>query len=90
VIAEWALADKRIDYGLAFCDWLLAHLEEECAYRLAGEIRFWRAQLRLSARDRDGARADLEQAQGWLGRSEAIVLATKVRAALAVQSGGAS
>ena len=83
VIAEWALADGCIGYGLRFCDWLLPQFEAEDALRLAGEMRYWRGQLRRAANQADGAVADLMQAREWLIRCDARTLLVKVDEALA-------
>jgi hypothetical protein len=83
VIAEWALADGRIGYGLRFCDWLLPQFEAEDALRLAGEMRYWRGRLRWVANQADGAVADLMQARDWLIRCDARTLLAKVDEALA-------
>lgn len=74
VIAEWALADGRIEYGLNFCHWLLGRLEVEDAHRIAGEMRYWRARLHLAHGDIDSAKADFQQAREWLAQSDTRVL----------------
>jgi tetratricopeptide (TPR) repeat protein len=83
MIAEWALTDGRIEYGLCFCDWALQAFEAEDALRLAGEMRYWRGRLRHAAGDDEGARADLHQARAWLAGSDALLLVTRVDEALA-------
>lgn len=83
MIAEWALADGRIEHGLRFCDWSLQSFEAEDALRLAGEMRYWRGRLRHAAGDNEGARADLRQARAWLARSDARLLVARVDEALA-------
>jgi tetratricopeptide (TPR) repeat protein len=84
VIAEWALTDERIAFGLRFCDWLLSRLEAQDAHRLAGEMRYWRGRLRLAAGDAEGAQADLVQAREWLTRCSVLTLLAQVDEALAL------
>jgi tetratricopeptide (TPR) repeat protein len=83
VFAQLALADGRLDFGIQVCDWLLNHAEREGALRLAGEMRYWRAELHHRRGDAISARVDLVQAQEWLSHCRATALVRKVEASLA-------
>lgn len=82
-IAELALAENRLDFGLAFCDWFLGRLEPEEAWRLAGEMRFLRGLVLLAAGDHTAAEADLLESHGRLTQAEAPTLLWRVDARLA-------
>ena len=62
--ASWALTTGRLDRGLELCDWMLARLEPEEAWRCAGELRYARGRLHLARGDTSHAEADLLEARG--------------------------
>ena len=67
--AEWTLATGRLDLGLSFCDWMLSRLEPEEAWRIIGEMRYWRGRICLAAGDSAHAEADLLEARSHLARA---------------------
>jgi tetratricopeptide (TPR) repeat protein len=93
VIAQLALLERRLDFGMAFCDWFLGHVEEEGAWRLAGEMRYLRGRIHLArarighagqaGRELQAAQEDLAEARARLAESEAPVLLWRVDTALA-------
>ena len=58
-IAELALAEQRLEFGLHFCNWLLPHFEREEMRLPAAEMRYHRAQIYLASGDAEKAEDDL-------------------------------
>jgi hypothetical protein len=83
VIAELALLEKELDFGLGFCTWFVTRLEAEEVWRLAAEMRYWRGRIALARGDPAAAQADLLEARARLAASEVHVLLWKVDAVLA-------
>jgi tetratricopeptide (TPR) repeat protein len=93
VIAQLALLERRLDFGMAFCDWFLGHLEAEGAWRLAGEMRYLRGSIWLARAgtgragralgELQAAQEDLTEARARLAESEAPALLWRVDTALA-------
>ncbi len=82
-VAEFALAEKRDDFGLQFCNWLLGRYEQEEVWGLAAEIYFLRAQVHAVRGSHAEAKADLIRAREILERAENKTLLWRVDAALA-------
>jgi tetratricopeptide (TPR) repeat protein len=83
VFAEWALASGHPGLGLSFCDWMLGRLESEEVWRIAGEMRYWRGRIYLTAGDSARAEADLLEARSRLAQAGVVILTWKIDAALA-------
>jgi tetratricopeptide (TPR) repeat protein len=82
-LAEFHIAEGRLEDGLQFCDWLLDKLETEGVHRLAGEMRYWRGRIHAALGDLSQAETDLLQAREWLEQAEARILLWRIDMALA-------
>ncbi len=80
-IAELALAERRFDEGLQFCDWLLARCEQEEIWGFAAEMYFLRAQIQMARGALSHAENDLSRAREILERAENKLLLWRVDAA---------
>ena len=82
-IAAWSAADGRLEHGLAFCDWILGHIEPEGAWRFVGQMLYERGKILQRLGDSLQAEADLLRARKLLENSGALILIWRVDAALA-------
>jgi tetratricopeptide (TPR) repeat protein len=83
VYAEWALAAGHPGLGLGLCDWMLGRLEPEEAWRITGEMRYWRGRIYMAVGDLSRAEADLLEAHSRLTHAGVVILTWKIDAALA-------
>lgn len=82
-IPELALAQGRLDFGLAFCNWMLSHHEREKNWRLACDIFYYRGLLQHACGNADAAERDLERAREIATTTRCIILLWHIEAALA-------
>jgi tetratricopeptide (TPR) repeat protein len=82
-IAAWSAVDGRLEQGLAFCDWLLGHMEPEGAWRFVGEILYQRGMILMQLGDFLQAEVDLLRARELLEHSNIVLSLWRADAALA-------
>lgn len=81
-IPELALARGQLDFGLAFCNWILEQLEREKTWRLACDIYFARARLCKARSDMQSAEHDLNRALEIAGQTRYLLLSWRLHAEL--------
>jgi len=81
-IAQLALAERRLDFGLRFCDWLISRFEPEEMWRHVAEMRYYRACFLLACGGFAGAETDLTLARGIAETAETQILLWRIDAAL--------
>lgn len=83
MLAELALAENRLDDGLALCNGLLVQFEREEQMGLAAPMYYWRAGLRRARGDLAGAEDNALKARATLERAEHRLLLWRAEALLA-------
>jgi hypothetical protein len=81
-IAQLALAERRLDFGLRFCDWLISRFEPEEMWRHAAEMHYYRARLLLARGDLASAETDLALSRDITETAETRILLWRIDAAL--------
>jgi tetratricopeptide (TPR) repeat protein len=82
-IAELAMLQARIDWGLKFCNWMVSGFEREEAWNYAAGMRYHRARFYLARGDVAAAEGDLTDARAIAEHAENRVLLWRIDAALA-------
>ena len=83
-IAQLALLDRRYEFGLHFCDWLLPHFEREEMRGHAAAMRYQRAQILMALGDASRAEADLHNARTFAESAGIKILLWRIDSSLAV------
>lgn len=80
---DWALTAGHVERALELCNWMLARLEPEEAWRSAGEMRYERGRTHVARGDLASAETDLLEARDRLAHAGVTILTWKADAALA-------
>ena len=83
-IAQLALVERRYEFGLHFCDWLLPHFEREEMWGHAAGMHYHRAQIHVARGDESNAEADFIQARTIAEKTGTQILLWRIHSSLAM------